>query len=73
MKNKIFRNLKLDSFLIICSGCSNIALFRFIYIEKELLNVYSAVEAYTLSGLRLGIPLKLEDMKEEDKARFRIL
>jgi hypothetical protein len=73
MKDEIFRDLKLNNFLIICSGCSNTALSRFIYTEKELLNIYSAVEAHTLSDSRSGTPLKLEDMKKEDKARFRVL
>jgi hypothetical protein len=35
--------------------------------------MYSAVEIYTLSGLRSGISLKLEDIKEKNKARFRVL
>jgi hypothetical protein len=73
MKNEIFRDLKLNNFLIIYSGCSNTALSKFIYIEGELLNIYSIIEVYTLSGSRLGTPLKLEDIEEKDKARFRIL
>jgi hypothetical protein len=70
MKNKISYDLKLDNFLIICFGCSNIALFKFIYIERESLNMYSVIEVYILSGLRSGISLKLENIKKEDKARF---
>jgi hypothetical protein len=73
MKNKIFYNLKLNNFLIICSGYSNIALSRFIYAEKESLNIYFVIEIYTLSGSRSGISLKLKDIKKEDKARFRVL
>jgi hypothetical protein len=73
MKNETSRDLELDNSLIICSGCSNTALFRFIYAEGELLNMYSVIETYTLSGSRSGTSLKLENMKKEDKARFRIL
>jgi hypothetical protein len=73
MKDKISYNLELNNFLIICSGYSNIALIRFIYIKKESLNIYSAVEIYTLSDLRSGTPLKLENIKKEDKTRFRVL
>jgi hypothetical protein len=73
VKDEIFHNLKLDNFLIIYSGYSNTALFRFIYAGGESLNMYSAVEIYILSGLSLGTPLKLEDIKKENKARFRVL
>jgi hypothetical protein len=72
MKDKTLRNLELNNFLIICSGYSNTALFRFIYIKKESLNIYSVIEIYTLSGLRSGISLKLKDIEKEDKARFHI-
>jgi hypothetical protein len=72
IKNKIFRDLKLDNFWIICSGYSNTALFKFIYIERESLNMYSAIEIHTLSGSKSGIPLKLKNIKKKDKARFRV-
>jgi hypothetical protein len=73
VKGEISRDLKLNNFLIICSGYSNTALSRFIYIEEELLNIYFVIEVYTLSDLRLGISLKLKNIKKEDKARFRVL
>jgi hypothetical protein len=73
IKDEIFRNLKLDNFLIICSEYSNTTLFKFIYIREESLNIYFVIEIYTLSGLKSGTPLKLENIKEEDKARFRVL
>jgi hypothetical protein len=73
VKNEISYDLKLDNFLIICFGCSNTALSKFIYIGEKSLNIYSAVEIHILSDLRSGTPLKLKDMKEEDKARFRVL
>jgi hypothetical protein len=71
MKDEIFRNLKLNSFLIICSEYSNTALFRFVYVKKESLNF--VVEIHILSDSRLGISLKFKNMKEEDKTRFRVL
>jgi hypothetical protein len=70
MKDEISRNLKLDNFLIIYSGYSNTALSRFIYIKRESLNMYSAVEIYILSDSKSGTQLKLKDIKKEDKARF---
>jgi hypothetical protein len=73
MKDEISYNLKLDNFLIICSGYSNIASFKFIYAGKESLNIYSVIEIHTLSNSRSGISLKLENIEKEDKARFRIL
>jgi hypothetical protein len=73
VKDETSRNLKLNNFLIICFGCSNTALSKFVYIEEESLNVYSVIEIYKLSGSRSETPLKLENIKEKDKARFRIL
>jgi hypothetical protein len=73
IKNKIFRDLKLNNFLIIYSEYSNTVLSKSIYIKRESLNIYSAVEIYTLSDSRSGTPLKLENIEEEDKARFRVL
>jgi hypothetical protein len=72
MKDEIFRNLKLNNSLIIYFGCSNIALSKFIYIERESLNIYSVVEVYTLSGSKSGTPLKLENIKKKDKPRFHV-
>jgi hypothetical protein len=73
VKNEIFRDLKLDNSLIICCGYSNTALFKFIYIKKEPLNMYFAIEIHTLSDSKSETLLKLKNIKKKDKARFRIL